>query len=75
MEVSGQIYVPAALTEGKCPGTNWIGGRVSPRSGLDAVTKRKRKTLLFLPEIEPRSSKPLLSHYTVWAAPDPSYYL
>jgi hypothetical protein len=43
MEVSGQLYAPAALPpRERVPGTHWIGGRVDPRSGLDAaVMKRK----------------------------------
>jgi hypothetical protein len=35
MEMSGQAY-----THGEqAPGTHWIGGRVDPRAGLDAVEK------------------------------------
>jgi len=34
MEVSGQLYVPAALSPG-------IGGWVGPRAVLEAVVKRK----------------------------------
>jgi hypothetical protein len=28
-------------SQGKNPGTNWIGGWVGPRADLDAVVKRK----------------------------------
>jgi len=38
MEVSGQLYAPAAFWE---PGIQWIGGWVGPRSDLDVVAKRK----------------------------------
>jgi hypothetical protein len=31
MQVNGQLHVPAALL----PGTNWTGGWVGPRGGLD----------------------------------------
>jgi hypothetical protein len=27
--------------QGRSPGTHWIGGSVDPRTGLDAVSKRK----------------------------------
>jgi hypothetical protein len=36
LELSGQLYAPAALP----PGTHWIGW-VGHRAGLDAVVKRK----------------------------------
>jgi hypothetical protein len=29
------------MSGGRAPGTNWIGGWVSPRTGLDDVEKRK----------------------------------
>jgi hypothetical protein len=42
MEVSGQIYTPAALTpEKKASGIHGIGDWVSPRAGLDAIEKGK----------------------------------
>jgi hypothetical protein len=42
MGVSGQLHALAALLPGKsAPGTHWIGGWVSPRTGLHAVVKRK----------------------------------
>jgi hypothetical protein len=37
MKVSGQLH--NLMT--KAPGTNWIGGWVGPRVGLDMVVKRK----------------------------------
>jgi len=47
MDVSGQLHVPAALPPRKVPpppppGTNWIGGWVGFRAGLDALGKRKK---------------------------------
>jgi hypothetical protein len=41
MEVSGQLHAPAALSPERIPGTNWIGGWVGPRAGLEAVVERK----------------------------------
>lgn len=35
VEVSGQLYLPAALTR-----TQWIGGLVDPRVHLEAVVNR-----------------------------------
>jgi hypothetical protein len=49
MEVSCQIYAPAAITPGKrVPGTHWMGGLVDSRAGLDAM--EKSKNVLLLPE-------------------------
>jgi hypothetical protein len=42
MEVSGQLYAPAALPPGKeTPGTHWIVDWVGPRAALETVVKRK----------------------------------
>jgi len=41
MEVSGQHHAPAALISGKYPGTQWTGGRVGPKTGLDVLEKRQ----------------------------------
>ena len=41
MEVCSQLYVPAALTQGRNPGNDWIDGWVGPRAGLDVLEKRK----------------------------------
>jgi hypothetical protein len=42
MEVSDQLYSPAALPPGeRTPGTHWIGGWVGLRAGLDVVEERK----------------------------------
>jgi hypothetical protein len=48
----GQLQAPAALPEGRAPGTHWIGGWVGPKACLDDVEKRK---FLTLPELELRS--------------------
>jgi hypothetical protein len=41
MEVSGQLHAPAALLLRKAHGTQWIGGWVGLRAGLETVVKRK----------------------------------
>ena len=41
MEVSGQHHIPAAFTTGKKTSTQWNGGRVDPRAGLDVSEKEK----------------------------------
>jgi len=42
MEVRGQFHAPIALPTGKKnPGTHWMGDGVSPKTGQDAVVKRK----------------------------------
>lgn len=42
MEVSDQLDVLAILPFGEiAPGTNWIGGLVNPREGVNAVEERK----------------------------------
>jgi hypothetical protein len=46
MKLSGQLHDLAALPPEKNPGTHWIGGRVGPTVGLDAVVKRKIPTPL-----------------------------
>jgi hypothetical protein len=39
MEVSGQLHAPVAALppRERAAGTDWIGGCVGPRAGLDAV--------------------------------------
>jgi len=40
MEVCSQLHAPVALPPGKeLPVTNWIGGCMGPRAGLEAVAK------------------------------------
>jgi hypothetical protein len=42
MEVSGQLHAATALPPGKYPpGTQWIGGWLGHRVGLNAMEKRK----------------------------------
>jgi hypothetical protein len=41
MEVSGQRYTPAALLQGKRPGTDFIRDGVSPPAGLDGCGKSR----------------------------------
>jgi hypothetical protein len=42
MDVSGQLRAAAALPPREvAPGSHWIGDKVGPRAGLDAVVKRK----------------------------------
>jgi hypothetical protein len=47
MEVSGQLYAPAALLQASRTGTHWTGGGVGPRAGLDAVVRRSNNTCLY----------------------------
>jgi hypothetical protein len=38
-----ELHAPAALPpKERSPGTHWLGGRVGPRVGLDAVEKREK---------------------------------
>jgi len=48
MEVNGQLHL-----QGKAPGTHWIGDRVGPRAGLDAVAKRKKSHNCTCEELNP----------------------
>jgi hypothetical protein len=41
MEVSCQLYAPAALPRDNNPDTHWMGGWVGLRAGPDAVVKRE----------------------------------
>jgi hypothetical protein len=46
MDVNRQLQAPDRYTPGESDtGTHWIGGRVGPRAGLDAVEKRKSHAL------------------------------
>jgi hypothetical protein len=43
MEDSGELHTPDRFTPWlKVPGTDWVGGWVGPRTGLDAVAKRRK---------------------------------
>jgi hypothetical protein len=70
MGMSDQRHAPAAfLSRGKDPDTHWTRSWVGPREGLD--TDVRRKILLPLPEIEPRSPgrQSVVRHYTDLATP------
>jgi hypothetical protein len=68
MEVSDQLYAPAALPpRERAPGIHWIEGWVGPRAVLDAVVKRKipiprRESSLRTPIVQPVAQR-----YTDWA--------
>jgi len=68
MEVSCWIHALADLPPGKNPSTQWIGGWVGLRTGLDAVAKRKNRVIA---PAEPRSPSSWAIHYTDWATPAP----
>jgi len=55
MEVSGQHNAPAAVPRGKNAGTNWVGGSLGPREGLDVL----EKSVLSLPGFETQTFQPL----------------
>jgi hypothetical protein len=64
MEVSGQFHAPDALPPGKePPGTQWIGGWLGPRSGLDEVERRK---ILQLTGLEQRPLAPPSRSYSLY---------
>jgi hypothetical protein len=45
MEVSSQLYAPAALAPAeRATGTHFIGVCMGPRAGLDTVVKRKKSS-------------------------------
>jgi hypothetical protein len=55
MEVSGQLHAPGRFISWEiAPAIHYIGGRVGPRTGLDAVVKKPES--LPLPRIELWSS-------------------
>jgi hypothetical protein len=63
--VSSQLHAPAALYPGeRAPGTQWRGGWVDPRAGLDDVEKRKFLTLPGL-ELQPLG-RPAHSQSVYW---------
>jgi len=41
MEKSGQIHALAALTPGRVPATQWIGGWLGTRARMEAVVEGK----------------------------------
>jgi hypothetical protein len=50
--VNAQLHAQAALPRENAPGTDWLGGWVDPRTGLDDAEKRKFLTLPVL-ELRP----------------------
>jgi hypothetical protein len=59
MWMTGQRHTPAALPQGKRPGTHCIGGWVGPRAGLDGCGKPRPP-----PGLDPRTIQPVASPYT-----------
>jgi hypothetical protein len=57
--VSGQRQAPAALPHGKKPSTNFIGGWVGPRAGVDVCGKFRPP-----PGFYHRTVQPVASRYT-----------
>ena len=73
--MGGQRNAPAALhPPPKKPGTNCIGGWVSPNAGLDGYEKFRPP-----PEFDPRTVQPVASRYTgprykrVWLVSEPCF--
>jgi hypothetical protein len=57
MEVSNQLHDPGGFTpRERAPGTQWIGGWVGPRAGLDTVVKSNIPSPCW--DSNPRSSSP-----------------
>jgi hypothetical protein len=55
---------PGRSTPGeRAPGTHWIGGWVSPRTGLDDVERKKISLLLGLEMRPPSAVQPIASRY------------
>jgi len=41
------VSLPDSLTAGeRAPSSHWVGGSLSPRTGLDAVTKRRNPIIV-----------------------------
>jgi hypothetical protein len=59
MEVSGQLHAPTRfIIKGEAPGTQWTGGWVGPRDGLDVVEKKKMST--------PAENRTMVVHPIAW---------
>jgi hypothetical protein len=67
MEVGCQRQASAALLAGKRPRTNFTGGCVGPRAGLDRCAKSRPPQ-----GFDPRNVQPVASRYTDYDIP--SYY-
>jgi hypothetical protein len=70
MEVGGPRHAPAALPLGKRPGTQFIGGWVSPGESLDRGEKPRLP-----PGLAPRTVQPVASLYTNWTIAAHKYQL
>jgi hypothetical protein len=70
MGVGGQRHAPTALPPGKRTGTNFTGGRVGPRTGLDGCGKSRTQ-----PGFDPRTVQPVVTRYTDCAIPAPCWAL
>jgi hypothetical protein len=64
MEVGDQRHAPAALPPGKGHGTQYIGGCVGLRTGLDGCVKSRPP-----PGFDPRIVQPVARRYTDCAIP------
>jgi len=64
MGVGCQSFVPAALPQGKRPGTHCTGSWEGPREGLDGCGKSRPPR-----KFDPRTVQPVASRYTDWAIP------
>jgi hypothetical protein len=72
MDMSGQLYAPAALPRGKeHPGTHWIVVWVGPRTDLDDV--EKNNIYLFLPGLELRPLGRTTSSQSLYRLRYPGY--
>jgi hypothetical protein len=45
MEVSGQLHAPAALHQGKVPGTHWIGGWLSHHTKTETYPSKSQHNI------------------------------
>jgi hypothetical protein len=49
MDGSGQLYVSVVLPPGQePPSTHWMGSWLGPRTGMDAVAKRKKSYHIYI---------------------------
>jgi hypothetical protein len=69
MKMSGQLHAPASLSPEKEPSAHWLG-QMGPRTGMDAVDRRKLLPLTRL-ELRSSTSQHVASRYTDWAIPAP----
>jgi len=67
-EVGWSTPRPGHFTPGERPHTNWTGGWVGPRTGLNECGKSRLP-----PGFDPRTVLPVASRYTDWASPALAY--